>query len=89
MRGLISQFADFPRPVQIAIMATSGLSISSIIYLALRGNWIVLGILGIGICIVVLMLLAYRALCKHLKKRKAKPFESEIIESKFIQVGLL
>ncbi len=84
MRRLISQFVDLPRPVQIALMAmTLGpIMLVAFIVRSMRGskgfNWQLLGIVAIGICVVVVMLLAYRALRKHLKKRKAKPFESEI-----------
>lgn len=82
MRRLISQFVDLPRPVQIALMAMGGVGILGIVLAIARDrqglNWPLLGIIAIGICVVVVMLLAYRALRKHLKKRKANPFEREI-----------
>lgn len=80
MRRLISQFADIPRPVQIALMAMTGVSVGLILK-SFWGDWLLLVIVAIGICVVVVMLLAYRALRKHLKKRKAKPFESELMAS--------
>lgn len=60
---------NLPGPIKAGIAACSGASVMGVVYLAVSGNTTLLYLLGIGVCVVALMVGLYVTILKWRKKQ--------------------